>query len=76
MKYTIISLAALLSAANAFAPAAPGITSRTVALGVTTGAAGKPASSKEEDLELTTQIILESISNDADDEGVVDDDDE
>lgn len=75
MKYTIISLAALLSAANAFAPAASGIT-RTVALGVTTGAAGKPASSKEEDLELTTQIILESISNDADDEGVVDDDDE
>lgn len=35
-----------------------------------------PATSQEDDLELTTQVILNYINSDADDEGVVDDDDE
>ena len=41
-----------------------------------TGAGGKPAKSQAEDLELTTQVILDYIKSGADDEGVVDDDDD
>lgn len=74
MKLSIISLAALLSTASAFAPSVGG--RRSVALGVKTGAGGAPAKSKEEDLELTTQIILDYVNSQAAEEGVVDDDDE
>ena len=58
MKLAVISLVALFSSASAFAPAMSGV-SRSVALGVKTGPKGKPAKSKEEDLELTTKIILD-----------------
>eukprot|EP00581_Thalassiosira_minuscula_P004982 CAMPEP_0183743702 /NCGR_PEP_ID=MMETSP0737-20130205/65355_1 /TAXON_ID=385413 /ORGANISM="Thalassiosira miniscula, Strain CCMP1093" /LENGTH=655 /DNA_ID=CAMNT_0025979329 /DNA_START=110 /DNA_END=2078 /DNA_ORIENTATION=- len=37
---------------------------------------GGTASSKEEDLELTTQVIMNYINSEGDDEGVVDDDDD
>lgn len=75
MKLSVISLVALLSAADAFAPATSGV-SRSVALGakVKTGAGGKPAKTKEEDLELTTQIILDYVNSQAAEEGIVDDD--
>lgn len=43
---------------------------------IVTGAGGKPADSKEKDLELTRQIILDYINLEGEDEGVVDDDDE
>lgn len=76
MKLPIISLVALLTSANAFAPSMNGIVRPTVALGVKTGAGGKPAKSQAEDLELTTQVILDYIKSGADDEGVVDDDDD
>lgn len=72
MKLSVISLVALLSAADAFAPAMSGL-SRSVALGVKTGAKGKPAKSKEEDLELTTQIILDYVNSQAAEDGIVDD---
>eukprot|EP00585_Thalassiosira_rotula_P003347 CAMPEP_0196142252 /NCGR_PEP_ID=MMETSP0910-20130528/11415_1 /TAXON_ID=49265 /ORGANISM="Thalassiosira rotula, Strain GSO102" /LENGTH=75 /DNA_ID=CAMNT_0041403543 /DNA_START=83 /DNA_END=310 /DNA_ORIENTATION=+ len=75
MKLAIVSLVALLSSANAFAPAMSGV-SRTVALGVKTGPDGAPAASKEEDLELTTQIILDYVNSQASTEGVDDDDEE
>ena len=45
-------------------------------LSVTTGANGKAASSKEEDLALTLQIIMENLSSQDDNGGVVDDDDD
>jgi hypothetical protein len=44
---------------------------------IMTGPAGKPAKSKEEDLELTLQVILDYVnSNNSGSDGVVDDDDE
>ena len=78
MKLSIISFAALLSCTSAFvAPSVSGISrSAVAALNVKTGAAGSPAKSKEEDLELTTQVILDYVNSQAADEGVVDDDDE
>ena len=77
MKLSIISFVALLSCANAFAPSVGGISrSAVAALNVKTGAGGSPAKSKEEDLELTTQVILDYVNSQAADEGVVDDDDE
>ncbi len=45
-------------------------------LAVTTGANGKAAASKEEDLALTLQIIMENLSTQDDAGGVVDDDDD
>jgi methionine--tRNA ligase beta chain len=45
-------------------------------LAVTTGASGKAATSKEEDLALTLQIIMENLSTQDDNGGVVDDDDD
>merc|ERR1712127_596468 len=42
-----------------------GISRSAVALGVKTGAGGEPAKSKEEDLELTTQIILDYVNSQA-----------
>eukprot|EP00579_Thalassiosira_antarctica_P005346 CAMPEP_0201879938 /NCGR_PEP_ID=MMETSP0902-20130614/10688_1 /ASSEMBLY_ACC=CAM_ASM_000551 /TAXON_ID=420261 /ORGANISM="Thalassiosira antarctica, Strain CCMP982" /LENGTH=75 /DNA_ID=CAMNT_0048407885 /DNA_START=98 /DNA_END=325 /DNA_ORIENTATION=+ len=75
MQLSIVSFVALLASANAFAPAMSGA-SRTVSLGVQTGAAGQPAKSKEEDLELTREVILEYVNSKASNEGIVDDDDE
>ena len=45
-------------------------------LAVTTGANGRAAASKEEDLALTLQIIMENLSSQDDNGGVVDDDDD
>lgn len=76
MKLSIVSLVALLTSAEAFAPSMAGV-SRSMALGVKTGASGAPAKSKEEDLELTTQIIMDYVNSQAaEGEGVVDDDEE
>ena len=79
MNLSLVSLVVLLSSANAFAPSA-GVNSRsamaTTALNVKTGAAGQPAKSKEEDLELTTQIILDYVNAQNAEDGTVDDDDE
>ncbi|KAL7430509.1 hypothetical protein ACHAXH_003858 [Discostella pseudostelligera] len=80
MKLSItLSLAALLSSASAFSPS--GFSSRSAAitstaLPVKTGAGGQPAKSKEEDLELTTQIILDYVNAQNAEDGTVDDDDE
>ena len=41
-----------------------------------TGAGGQPAKSKEEDLELTTQIILDYVNAQNTEDGTVDDDEE
>ena len=71
-----LSLVALVASANAFAPATSGVVSRSVALNVKTGPAGTPAKSKEEDLELTTQVILDYVNSQADEAGVDDSDDE
>jgi hypothetical protein len=82
MKLSItLSLAALLSSATAFAPTSGfSSSSRAVrtatALPVKTGAGGQPAKSKEEDLELTTQIILDYVNAQNAEDGTVDDDDE
>ena len=81
MKLSItLSLAALLSSATAFAPTSGFSSSRAVrtatALPVKTGAGGQPAKSKEEDLELTTQIILDYVNAQNAEDGTVDDDDE
>jgi len=44
---------------------------------IMTGPAGKPAKSKEEDLELTLQVILDYVNTQSSgSDGVVDDDDE
>uniref|UniRef100_A0A7S2LFW7 tRNA-binding domain-containing protein n=1 Tax=Skeletonema marinoi TaxID=267567 RepID=A0A7S2LFW7_9STRA len=48
----------------------------TTKLAAATGPTGKPASSKEEDLELTLQIILESLATQDDGDAIVDDDDD
>lgn len=45
-------------------------------LRIMTGSSGAPAKTKEEDLELTTQIILDYVNSQEDKEGVVDDDDD
>lgn len=74
MKLCIVSLVALLSSASAFAPSAGVV--RSTALGVKTGPAGSPAKSKEEDLALTTEVIMDYINSQASEEGVVDDDEE
>eukprot|EP00581_Thalassiosira_minuscula_P011874 CAMPEP_0183723542 /NCGR_PEP_ID=MMETSP0737-20130205/15761_1 /TAXON_ID=385413 /ORGANISM="Thalassiosira miniscula, Strain CCMP1093" /LENGTH=75 /DNA_ID=CAMNT_0025953855 /DNA_START=77 /DNA_END=304 /DNA_ORIENTATION=+ len=75
MKLSIVSLLALFTSAEAFAPSMAGV-SRSVALGVKTGAGGAPAKSKEEDLELTTQIIMDYVNSQAADEDGVEDDEE
>lgn len=72
----ILSLFALVASANAFAPAATGVISRSVALNVVTGAGGSPAATKEEDLELTTQIILDYVNAQNDEAGIDDSDEE
>ena len=51
--------------------------SATTRLAIKVGPGGSPAKSKEEDLELTTQVILEHVNSmDSMSHGVVDDDDE
>ena len=78
MKLSIVSLFALLPSASAFAPAAAaGTISRCAtassAIGmVKTGPDAAPAKSKEEDLELTTQVILDYVNSMATEEGVSD----
>ena len=76
MKLSIITFVTLLSATSAFAPSAVSPRSAVKALNVKTGSAGAPAKSKEEDLELTTQVILDYVNSQASQEGIVDDDDE
>lgn len=71
-----LSLVALVASANAFAPSTSGVVSRSVALSVKVGNGGAPAKSKEEDLELTTQIILDYVNSQNDEGGVDDDSDE
>ncbi len=69
MKFSIVSLVALLPSASAFAPSAAGAmisrcATASTAIGmVKTGPAGTPAKSKEEDLELTTQVILDYVNS-------------
>jgi len=72
MKLSIITFVTLLSCTSAFAPSAVSPRSAVKALNVKTG----QAKSKEEDLELTTQVILDYINSQASQEGIVDDDDE
>ena len=74
-------LATILPIASAFVSSS--INSQHVAtrntlteLAVTTGPSGKAASSKEEDLALTLQIIMENLSTQDDNGGVVDDDED
>ena len=82
MKLSIITFVTLLSCTSAFAPSAVSPRSAVKALNVKTGSAGAPmgssgrAKSKEEDLELTTQVILDYVNSQASQEGIVDDDDE
>lgn len=66
-----VAHAKLPSKASAFAPVAfRSIRSTsTSSLSVVTGADGKPASSKEEDLKLTCEIILNHVGIDVDDKG-------
>ena len=74
MNLSILSLVVLASSTHAFAPSVSGgVTSRASALSAQTG---KPAKSKEEDLELTRQIIMDYVSSQAADEAIDDDDDE
>lgn len=78
----LTTIASLLPAlVSAFVPtaninAAVCSTGTTTELAVATGPNGKPASSKEEDLELTLKIILESLATQDDGDAIVDDDDE
>ena len=81
MKLSIITFVTLLSCTSAFAPSAVSPRSAVKALNVKTGSAGTPmgssgpAKSKEEDIELTTQVILEYVKSKENEEaGVVDDD--
>lgn len=77
MNFSIISLVALVSPANAFAPSTGGfIVARSTELGLKTGAAGRPAKSKEEDLELTTQVILDYVNSQDSQDGIEDDEEE
>lgn len=68
-----LSLAALVASASAFAPATSGVVARSVAMSATPSG---PAKSKEEDLELTTKIILDYVNSQTDEEGIDDSDDE
>ena len=61
MKIAVAAL--LIGSAAAFAPTSPAF--RTSALGaVTTGPKGTAASSAEEDLELTLQVIMGTLNED------------
>ena len=82
MKFSIIlSSMSLLSTASAFVlPSTSSSCRSSVVMApmiIMTGPAGKPAKSKEEDLELTLQVILDYVNTQSSgSDGVVDDDDE
>ena len=78
MNLPVLSLATVLATAAAFTPSPifSRSSSSVVALQVKTGPAGVPAKTKEEDLELTMQIILDHMNAIATEEGVDDSDDE
>ena len=63
-KLILIILGLAVSFATGFVPSQPAFVSRSIALKVETGANGKPAKSKEEDLELTRQIIFQHLGDD------------
>jgi len=65
MKFSLFAIG--ICAVNAFAPSSqPAFRLQALSMGaVVTGPQGKPAKSKEEDLELTRQIILAYIGEDA-----------
>lgn len=65
MKVALFAIG--FSAVNAFAPSPqPAFRLQALSMGaVVTGPQGKPAKSKEEDLELTRQVILAYIGEDA-----------
>ncbi len=65
MKLLVLILALVLTVSAAFVPSQPAFVSRA-ALYVVTGAQGKPASSKEEDMELTREIIFRHIAGEPD----------
>jgi hypothetical protein len=65
MKFALFAIG--FCSVNAFAPSTqPAFRLKALSMGaVVTGPHGKPATSKEEDLELTRQIILAYIGEDA-----------
>jgi hypothetical protein len=65
MKLAIATL--LIGSAAAFAPIAQPAFKLNALSAVVTGKDGKAASSKEEDLELTLQIILKTMGGESDD---------
>lgn len=74
---SLLTLAALPAASMAFAPAALMQQQRLTTLSaIVTGPNGKAASSKEEDLALTCEIIMAAIGSSDANDGVVDDDDD
>lgn len=69
MKLSTILCLALPVAGTAFStPACVGKTCSTTALNVVTGPKGKPAKSKDQDLELTREVIAEFTSGDEEEE--------
>mmetsp|Transcript_24476 Transcript_24476/g.46877 ORF Transcript_24476/g.46877 Transcript_24476/m.46877 type:complete len:278 (+) Transcript_24476:104-937(+) len=74
---SLLTLAALPAASLAFAPAASIQQQQrlTTLSAIVTGPNGKAASSKEEDLALTCEIIMAAIGSSDANDGVVDDDD-
>ena len=78
MKLAIASLVSLLASPSsvvAFVPSVARTTassSSSLGMVIKTGPAGAPAKSKEEDLELTTQVILDYVNSMATEEGVSD----
>lgn len=66
MKLAIATL--LIGSAAAFAPIAQPAFKVNALSAVVTGKEGKPASSKEEDLELTLQIILNTMGGEGGDD--------
>ena len=81
MKLAIASLVALLAPSSVVVAFVPSIvrttTTQSSSLGmvIKTGPAGAPAKSKEEDLELTTQVILDYVNSmSGNEEGISDED--
>jgi hypothetical protein len=81
MKLAIASLVSLLASPSsvvAFVPSVARTTassSSSLGMVIKTGPAGAPAKSKEEDLELTTQVILDYVNSmSGNEEGVSDED--
>ncbi len=86
MKLFIASLVSLLASPTSVVSFVPSSVARTAAIAasssssslgmvIKTGPAGAPAKSKEEDLELTTQVILDYVNSmSGNEEGVSDED--